>query len=174
MSIAATGALQFNAKELDQLNRLQDVHNPVYRSVVERLSEIRKMNTAIIYAYLIRPKSDTTVFEFIADADGIEPLKASDVNNDGQINSQDDVGWPGRQYDITHIDVLKNGVYQSPNATDAIYTDQWGSALTGYAPIRDQKGEIKALLAIDIDTSQIDIISRKTFSPAIVFRLMTS
>ncbi len=154
ISIAATGALQFSAEELDELKNLHDAQKPVYEQVVKKLIDIRKQNDNIIYVYLIRPKNNSTIFEFIADADSPDPFARIDSNHDGQINNADEMVFPGRPYDTSHIDIFKNGLPLGSTATHEPYTDQWGTVITGYSPIKDSSGQIVGLLCIDIEISK--------------------
>jgi predicted transcriptional regulator len=148
-SIAATGALQFDAAELHELRTLKDVEKPVYGLVVTKLQHIRSQNDAILYTYLIRPKPGS-VFEFIADADGGNPGRSIDVNGDGAVDGADEIGLPGRQYDVQHIAVLNEHDYNEPISTDEPYKDQWGKVYTGYAPIFNGERNVVGILVLDM------------------------
>jgi predicted transcriptional regulator len=170
-SIATTGALQFSIDDLSQLHSLQDTQKPEYTKVVGLLHQIRVQNENIKYAYLIRPKLNTTTFEFIADADAHnrDLMDKNDVNFDGIVDDADDIGYPGLPYDISYINVLKDNKYNEPISTESAYTDKWGTVLTGYAPIKSESGEVVAILAIDIDASQIYALNNGTITPLYIF-----
>ncbi len=157
LSIATTGALQFSANELNLLRSLKDINTPVYDKVIATLHNIRLGNDNIKYAYLIRPTPNSTTFEFIADADayGLDLFLKNDINEDGIVNGEDEVVYPGLPYDISYIEVLKNGRYYMPVVTQNPYEDKWGKVLTGYAPIKDDSDTIVGILAIDTDVQQM-------------------
>lgn len=41
------------------------------------------------------------------------------------------------------------------SAIEEMYKDEWGTTLSGYAPVKNAKGEIVAILAVDMDASYI-------------------
>lgn len=166
-AIASTGADYFDADDLKQLRTLQDSQTPVYAKVVNQLEDIRQKNTDIWYVYLIRPTNDNGVFTFVADADAPDPYAELDTNFDGTVDSADALGYPGRSYDVFGSDVLINREYTEPIANRAPYTDQWGSFMTGYAPIYDATNNLEALLAVDMDATKIYSFSASTFSPVV-------
>lgn len=171
-AIAATATVEFRAEELDQLRTLKDVESPVYRTVVERLRQIRRRNPDIKYVYLLRPPVSGAMFAFIADADAEHPSKVPDTNGDGAITSADDLGFPGVQYDGSYIDVLRDHAYEVPVATREPYTDKWGTFFTGYAPIRDARGTLVALLAVDMTGKDLAEFNTQTMRPVWLFLLL--
>ncbi|MDO8648740.1 MAG: winged helix-turn-helix domain-containing protein [Candidatus Peregrinibacteria bacterium] len=168
-SIAATGALQFSATDLDTLRSVNDVTRIEYKKVVDQLNAIRNQNKNIVYVYLIRPTTDPAFFEFVADADAVDPYKDVDTNKDGKIDDADTLGLPGMKYDIAGMDVLEAGEYDVPTANHKPYTDKWGSFVTGYAPVVDDKGNISALLSVDVWADEIQRVNDNTFVPLLYF-----
>jgi signal transduction histidine kinase len=96
-----------------------------------------------------------------------------DVNRDGKIepDGPDKLQWPGQQYpeaaDIPETFAAYNGPITSAN----LYTDEYGSVLTGYAPIRDGNGEVVAILATDIKADDFFTITTQTLRPFLSFIL---
>lgn len=168
-SIAATGALQFDPDEVNELRVLEDVQKPVYSKIVSQLDEIRKQNDQIIYVYIIRPTGVKHIYDFVADADAPDPFAQVDTNKDGIIDDADQLGVPGLEYDVTGKDVLENGVPEKPQANSKSYTDTWGSFMTGYAPIKDDKGNIAGIIAVDMWASKIEEFTQRTFKPLYYF-----
>lgn len=173
LTIATTGALQFSADQLAVLRSLGDTNRSEYTNVMRELTEIRARNEDIQYAYLIRPHANTTTFEFIADADafGVSLSQGGDTNGDGRITDEDEIGYPGLPYDVSHIDALRDRAYFSPVVTDVPYTDKWGTVLTGYAPIYSSANAVEALLAIDVNAGDIYAPTAKVFLPIALFFL---
>ncbi len=125
--------------------------------------------------YIVRPIRNGEAFEFVADADGIDPNGKLDTNNDGVYGGDEDaLGLPGLSYDVSVIEVLREKKYDNPIANSDLYTDKWGTFLTGYAPIRDADGKMAAVMAVDISFDQINLINQRTFEPLLIFLLIFS
>lgn len=171
LAIASTGAMQFSAQELNQYHVLDDVRKPAYKDTIYKLHNILTQNSNIKYAYIIRPLKGTTTFEFIADADayGIDIFKVQDIDNNGAIDSSDDIPYPGLSYDIGHIDILRKENYHRSIVTEKPYTDKWGTVLTGYAPIMDDDGSIAGVLAVDVNAGKFYWPGFTVFVPLILY-----
>ncbi len=172
LSIAVTGSLQFSAEELNQLKSLEDTKLPLYQSVVKRLINIRSQNENIKYVYILRPRKNSTVFSFIADADSASPYNDVDINMDGIINDSDEPSYSGLPFDIEHISVLREGNYFNPIINEELYTDQWGTVLSAYAPIKDNRGAVIGLLGIDIDADYIYAFQPIILSPMLLYAVV--
>lgn len=171
MSIAATGSLQFSWNDLQELQSLEDTKKPIYGKIIDQLNAIRQGNKDIVYVYIVKPTDDNNAFVFVADADAGDPTAEIDTNNDGLVNDADALGVPGLTYDVTGNDVLSTGRYYSPTANERPYTDQWGSFLTGYAPIKDATGQVRAVLAVDVWADHVYDVNSRTFAPLGIFFL---
>lgn len=174
LTIATTGVLQFSAEELEVFRTLQDAKRPEHERVVQKLHDIREQNENIQYAYLIRPRADSTTFEFIADADalGIDLREGADTNRDTEINDADEIGYPGLSYDVSHIEILRERSYFMPTVTKMPYTDKWGTFFTGYAPVRNKSEAVVALLAIDMSADGLYVPDIEVFYPILAFALL--
>lgn len=162
--VAATGALQFNPLDLDELHSIEDVNKPEYTKVVTRLNEIRNQDKDIKYAYIMRLTSEDGVWEFVADADSIDPYAKKDITGDGVIDGNDLLSPPGQKYDVNAFppiednkQALLNPIILGP------FTDQWGSLISGWAPIKNKDGEGVAILGIDIFTEEAVLLSQEAF-----------
>jgi predicted transcriptional regulator len=148
ISVAATGALQFETADLDQLHSKADITKPEYAKVIGQLNAIRNQNPDLIYAYILRKTTEKNVYEYVADADSLHPDIVTDVNKDGKIDAADDSVIPGEKFTSVD-DVLTNNIVHSPMADERPYTDQWGTFIDGTAPIYDKDGKINALLGVN-------------------------
>jgi predicted transcriptional regulator len=165
-SIAATGALQFSESDLNQLHTRADIVKPEYAKVIGTLNKIRNQNPAVKYIYILRPSEKLTDFTFIADADSLDPDIKKDYNGDGVIGGDADQGVPpGKVYDVSSMDALASHSYNEPTANSKPYTDQWGTFMTGYAPIKDSQNKVVALLGIDIYAKHIQELTSKDMTP---------
>jgi len=66
----------------------------------------------------------------------------------------------GQLYDITDYQVLSAGVV-APVVEAEPVSDAWGISLSGFAPIRDDKGAIIAVAGIDVDAARVDLIRER-------------
>lgn len=175
VSIAATGASQFSAEDLNVLRTEEDWQKPEWSKVVNHLQQIRDNNEKILFAYIIRKTSDDTM-EFVADSHSINPYANTDedpnndvdANGDGKIDAanEDLLQWPGQPYPTPPAEALL--AYQETQTSD-IYEDQWGKVLTGYAPVLDQNGTPIAVLAIDMKAEELQKLNAQAFTPLFFF-----
>ena len=170
LSIAATGALQFESEDLDQLRTPEDIQKPEYAKVIYLLNEIRRQNEDVKYAYIMRPTTDPRMLEFVADADSLDPFAKKDLNYDGIIDESDLLSPPGQSYELKdHGEVNELFATGQPLADREPYTDQWGTFISGQAPIKDEKGRVIAMFSVDIYASKVYDFTDDTFYPAITF-----
>lgn len=167
-SIAATAALQFDAADIDQLRTPDDVRKPAYSKVVHTLNRIRRENEGVAYAYVMRPTNERGVWRFVADADALDPFVKRDVNGDGVIDAADHLSPPGETYVEPDGGPDQYFTLDESASYDAA-TDQWGTFITGSAPIRDDRGQPVAIVGIDVDVEELRIISNNTFASGLYF-----
>ncbi len=180
LTISITAATNINANDLSALHVEEDWQKPEWATVVNSLNKAKYSNDDIVFMYIFRKtKNDPTQMEFVADADSINPyantsgdiLKYIDVNRDGKVEADgpDKLQWPGQPYpeaiDIPEVFEAYNG----PLTSKDLYTDEYGTVITGYAPIKDENGNTVAILATDIKADDFFTITTQTLSPFIVF-----
>ncbi|MFH1444653.1 MAG: hypothetical protein ABIG34_04700 [Candidatus Peregrinibacteria bacterium] len=167
MVIVSAAAEEIDARDLEPLRFARDMERSEYQRVFKKLNEIRdrNANSYIMYAYIFRPTSDPTLWEFVADADSNYdiPLLSEDHNGDGVINEADESIWPGVIYDATGQEFSTAGL-DGP-MIENLSTDQWGTFLTGNAPIRDANGKGVAILGLDMNVTDFYQQVRNKFVP---------
>lgn len=178
-SIAATGALQFDANDIELLRSPEDIDRPEYKKVIFQLNEIRRQNEGVTYIYIMRPTNDPNTMEFVADADSLDPYIKRDLNGDGIIDDADWLSPPGESYDISNLPAVHQ-LFRDGVATADIepYEDQWGSWISGHGPIVGS-GTIIAMLGVDIDVNRVEELAQSSFVAiywfiGFLFWLMTS
>ncbi len=170
-SLAATSSLLFNAKDLDQLRSAKDAKLPAYERAVYTLGAIRSLNPEIRFAYILRPTDDPSFFSFVADADSLHPDTPYDMTGDGVIDENDEQVPPGTAYDVTESPNIVKAL-EAPTATDEPYADQWGSYMSGFAPIKDASGQTVAVIGFDIDYLRFKKLVENAFSPTVFLLLV--
>ena len=180
LTISITGAANIDSSDLDELMVEDDWRKPEWARVVNKLHKIKYGNDDIVFMYIFRYKKDNpTEMEFVADADSIDPYvntssdtsRYVDVNRDGKIepDGPDKLQWPGQNYPEA-IDIPEtSAAYFGPLTSKDLYTDAYGTVLTGYAPITDDQGNAVAVLATDIKADDFFILTRQTLQPFVVF-----
>lgn len=171
LAIAATGVLKFTASDLDAVYVPNDVRKPEYAALVRSLQEIKSQNEQIAYVYIMRLTDEEEKYAFVADSDSEEPFTQRDRNNDGIIDVRDDPIFPGTIYDNTGSVPPTKEALVSPTAFEP-YTDQWGTFISGWAPIRDSYGKAVAILGVDMNADIVPLLSAQTFAPMIVFLIV--
>uniref|UniRef100_UPI00351C42C1 PDC sensor domain-containing protein n=1 Tax=Methanomethylovorans sp. TaxID=2758717 RepID=UPI00351C42C1 len=131
---------QIDGDLLYQINEKGDTENEAFMQVYQKLDELRGDNGDIItYVYIIRLDEEGNA-RFIVDADYL---------TDGVIDV-----YAGQLYEDAPIEDIKNGLV-APYVSADPYTDEWGTFMTGYAPIYDSGGNIAGVLGVDFDIATV-------------------
>lgn len=182
LTISITAAANIDARDLAALRVESDWTKPEWARVVNKLHKAKYSNDNIVFMYIFRKKlRDPKNMEFVADADSINPyantggyaLDHVDVNRDGKIepDGPDKLQWPGQDYPEA-VDIPEAfAAYDGPLTSADLYTDDYGTVLTGYAPIKDDAGQTVAVLATDVKADDFYTITRQTLGPFLIFIL---
>ncbi|MEK7510798.1 MAG: HAMP domain-containing sensor histidine kinase [Patescibacteria group bacterium] len=180
LSISITQASNIDAEDLAALQEEADWQKPEWREVVMSLKRAKDQNPNIVFMYIYRMKAeDPSQMEFVADAESINPYANSDddptndvdANGDGIVDPEgaDYLQWPGQDYEEA-VDIPETyEAYNGPLTASELYEDSYGEVLTGYAPIRDDAGNVVAVLATDIKADDFFDVTRQTLYPFLVF-----
>lgn len=190
MTISVTQAANISANDLAVLQGQEDWQKPEWRRVVSQLHGAKYSNKNVVFMYIFRKTAeDPTQMEFVADADSINPFantenalgvesipisecsRCVDVNRDGIVEPEgvDKLQWPGQGYPEA-VDIPEAWeAYNGPLTSTELYTDSYGTVLTGYAPIRDENGNTVAVLATDVRADDFLTITTQTLLPFLTF-----
>ncbi len=180
LSISITAAANIDARDLEALQTESDWQKPEWARVVGRLHRAKYSNRDVVFLYILRrAKDNPSQIEFVADADSIDPYanlsgdptRYVDANRDGKIepDGPDKLQWPGQPYPEASNLPEVFLAYEGPVTNDNLYTDSFGTVLTGYAPIKDASGQAVAVLATDIKVDDFLATTRQTSGPFILF-----
>ena len=179
-TISITAAANIDADNLQALQVESDWQKPEWSRVVNRLHNVKYSNADIVFMYIFRKTTlDPSQMEFVADADSIDPYanidenpaNDIDVNRDGKIepDGPDKLQWPGQPYPEA-VDIPEAfAAYDGPLTSEDLYTDEYGTVMTGYAPIKDADGNTVAVLATDIKADDFFTVTRETLYPFLLF-----
>ena len=174
LTISITEASNIKGEDLNALQVESDWQKPQWAKIVNKLHNAKYSNNDIVFMYIFRYKKgfygDPKNMEFIGDADSIDPYaninndptnasvpasscpKCVDSNRDGKIepDGPDKLQWPGQPFPEAADIPEAQQAYNGPITVKDLYTDDYGSVLTGYAPIKDASGTVVAILGTDI------------------------
>jgi signal transduction histidine kinase len=163
VAIAGSAALGIDADTVDRIRGAEDVDSPDYRFMIDHLQQLREA-TGVRFVYILRRTSDPMNLEFVADADAALTPEELDVNENGSVDPDEEAAFPGELYDISETLILQNEAFKHAVADPETSTDQWGTLVSGYAPIYRRDGTISALLGIDYRAEDFYKMSQRIFS----------
>jgi diguanylate cyclase (GGDEF)-like protein len=121
-----------DAEALRQIRAEEDAASPEYAATLDQLRTFKRMNPDIAFIYVMRLEAEKVFF--VIDSD--------------ETNAQ---ALPGNKY--AHVLPSLQRGFTSMIVDDEISTDEWGSFLSGYAPIKNSKGQF--LVGIDMRAEKV-------------------
>ena len=150
MNIAAVASLQVDGDELEQIVDPGQEDSLLYANIRRQLTNIVAEVPDIKYIYTMRKGNQVGQFTFIVDTDLENPAHVGDI------------------YDGSSLPGMVLG-FSGPSADQEFSTDQWGTTLSGYAPIYNSKREVVGIVGIDIDADNL-IIGLADFTRKIIYQ----
>jgi class 3 adenylate cyclase len=133
-TVAGTTALALSARDLDHVHSSDDAASPEYQrplAVLKRSRLINRLQEQDLF--IIRPLSgDCSKAEFVI-----------------SIQSDDVIGQSYSVGDTNREAILKAS--RGSPATTGIYRDNYGTFISGYAPVQRENGELAAIVEADVD-----------------------
>ncbi len=121
-----------DADDLDSIRTAEDMSQPIYIQTLDKLRELRRMNSDIAYMYIMKQVGDRIVF--VVDSDETERQAI-----------------PGQEYTHRFPGLVRG--FTSVSVDEEISTDEWGAFLSGYAPLKNGQGEY--LIGIDMRANDV-------------------
>lgn len=119
-----------------------DEGTPAFTRLRDQLYRIEKSSPEIKYVYLMRRSGDSV--SFVVDA---------------EYGLSEDAAKIGDVYENTTPELIAGFI--SGNADKEFTTDQWGTVMSGYAPVLDSTGTIAGIIGIDMTADRV--IERQDF-----------
>lgn len=135
-SLASTTAQLIDSNEHNKLRSRDDERSSEYLRIKSLLKEFKKANPDVIYIYTMRRTTQENLWEFVVDAEDENPSHIGDF------------------YDVSQQEEMKKA-FNGPITDRKFEQDQWGTFLSGYAPIRDEMGNAIAIVGIDMRAQAI-------------------
>jgi methyl-accepting chemotaxis protein len=139
LDIAAIGALSIDANDHAQVSLTSDPDTEAYQRLEASLMKIGSLDPEIKYIYTVRADESGKIF-FIGDGSA-------------EIADRSAIGDP---YDDASA-LLRESVKGLEKAVveKSFYTDQWGTYISAYAPIKLPDGGMDGLFCVDISATTI-------------------
>jgi adenylate cyclase len=141
---------QFTNQEIDQVSQFKagQENSPEYLAFVEKLRGMRAISPNLINLYIMQVKGDQVIF--LVDDVAEDPSKIEQVYEQPEA----------RLFEAVN----------APSVSDDIYTDEWGTFLSAYAPVKKAKGETAFLVGVDMLATQV--IDRQNFIGNTIYIVM--
>jgi len=146
--IAMAVAAAIPADDISSIQVPADEAGDPYRRIQNLISQIALQNPDVLYAYVMRrsPAPDAQPGDMVYVVD----QATSDDNNDGQI-TEDEKPLPiGAPYDASALPAMMLGWTQPAADADITRDPPYPDSISGYAPIRNERGGTVALVGTDI------------------------
>ena len=165
-STAAAASMQFDAEVIARIQSgATMLSSSDLQKTVGQLQTLRDYVTNVRFAYIMRRTNDPMKLAFVAEADMAGTKEELDDNHNGILEQDELPAKPGELYDITTVHSLREEAFLRPSSDEDIVVDQWGATISGYAPIKDERGQAIAILGIDMNADDFISLSRSAFSP---------
>ena len=149
-SLAAVVATQVDGDTLKSLEP-GDETTPAFLAIRDQLYAMEKANPDIEYIYTMRLVNGSV--QFVVDADyGMKP----------------DAARIGTPYYVPSAEMLQG--FSGNTAEREFTTDQWGTTLSGYAPVRNSNGAVVAIAGVDMSADRV--VARMDFLGEILYILV--
>lgn len=172
LGLASVGSTSFVPQQLDQISGPESVDSEIYKEVVLKLDQIRSRTRKVRYAYILRKTSDPNTLEFVADADSLTPDIPKDLDGDGIISEEDELNFPGDPYDVSELQEFVKESFMEPYVDPELVRDQWGTFLSGSAPIVDLENKnapSKYIIGLDLDVTEFQSLTNLALVPFAFF-----
>ena len=131
--LAAAAALLIDGDSHEKLIAPKDQLSSTYKDIKAKMQEFQK-DTEVAYVYtLVRNGDNKTSFVI-----------------DGAVEEPADLG-----YEYKYLPTMNNAFNGTASADENMNTDEWGTFLSGYAPVKNSAGKVVAIVGVDIDAGDI-------------------
>jgi PAS domain S-box-containing protein len=135
MSVAGIAAYEIDGDSFARLHT-GDENTVDFIRIRDQLYRVKEASPDLRFIYTMRKNGDAV--EFVVDGDYGYSTDAADI---------------GQKYPQAEPELL--GGFSAPSANAEFTTDQWGTVLSGFSPIRDSTGAVVGIVGVDIDSSVV-------------------
>ena len=135
MSTASIAAAEIDGNSFALLQK-GDENTAAFARIRDHLHRVKEANPDVHFIYTMRMVNNSV--EFVVD---------------GDYGFSSDAAVIGEKYPQAETPLIAG--FSRPSADNDFTTDQWGTVLSGYSPIRDHAGNIVGLVGVDMDGSVV-------------------
>jgi len=129
---AKAAALSINVENHEKLLTVEDMNTDTYEYENEMLQKVLG-EIGVKYIYTLRKVEDKFVFVL-----------------DAAEKDQAEIG-----YECEATQAMEKALSGEASADEEFTTDEWGTYLSAYAPIKDKQGHVVAIAGVDVDASDV-------------------
>ncbi|UCG35666.1 MAG: HD domain-containing protein [Candidatus Omnitrophota bacterium] len=157
--VAQTAALTIDPGLLSRVPlKKEGINSPQFKTIAAIMAKIQELNPTIEDIYTMSKTSKPGIWKFVVDPN---------YPSDDEIAQGSPSAYPGDEYDASRFsEMLK--AFQGPAADTKLEVDEWGTTLSGYAPIRNKKGEAIAMIGIDVAADNVHKMQQGVHSRALL------
>lgn len=153
IGIAIAVAKALDPDDLEAIRRPEDTNSAAYARISQLLASIERANPDVLYVYTMRrsqrPNAAKWDYEYIVDS------PPYDLNNDGVISTDEMAQLPGTPYSAERFPAMQDA-WTKPAADVQLAPDPpYPPSLSGYAPVRNRKGQTIAIVGVDISANAV-------------------
>ena len=150
-AVASVTASQVDGDKIDSLMP-GDEAKPEFIAIRDQLLAMRKDSPDVRYSYIMRnDKLDGSLVFVVDDTYGVES-DAAKIGEAYQSSNPD-------TEQLDHQEILAG--LKGPAVASRLYTDRWGTFLSGYAPVRNAQGVTVAVLGVDMTANEV--VQKETY-----------
>ena len=157
IATAKTAASGIDGDAHEKLFKNGQVDDPIYNQIAERLRAVKSTNPQAsgIYTYTQLPDKPDQVQLVVSAA--LPPGSPQPVSNTDKIGECliPASSRPTLGQDYTDISPTMVAGLKSAGAETTLWTDEWGTWLSGYAPIYDSKGQSAGAVGVDMCAKEV-------------------
>ncbi len=150
--LASAASLLIDGDAHKELQSEEDMKTAQYRNIVQDLREYQ-VAAQLDYVYtLVRDDTQENMGRFVIDTDEDEPCPI------------------GYEYEL--FPAMQISFEGTPSADEDLTSDEWGSYLSGYAPILDKQGGVAGIVGVDINADFIVKQKQQLLYKVIIFSVL--
>lgn len=167
VTIARNASVQIDGDLLSTIQVPEDMSRPEFSKVVSILKGVKNNTNDISYVYLMRKTDNPNVLSYIAENDSLTPPDQLDANKNGVVDATERPTVPGERYDVSNFPMMQRGFIE-PSVDQTFGTDQWGTFISGYAPVYDSLGRTVAIVGVDLRAEDYYRLQQRTTTALLV------
>ena len=164
-TIAGVAAILTNGDLHKTLVKSEQKNSEDYLKVQEPYRQILKSNSDIRYVYTLILKDNKDYFVIDTQQPSPEGLKLKDGERKDTANIMEEYKDVSPNLDQA---LRKKKAF----VEEDVYTDEWGTVISAYAPFYDSKGEFVGIVGIDLDATDYNALLMKNLAAFLLGTLL--